>query len=69
MTIPTLLTVKQLSVKHSVFPEGGLRWKIFNAETNGMADAGVIVRDGRRILLDEERFFTWLKNRNQRKAV
>ena len=27
-----------------------------------MKDAGVIVRNGRRILIDEDRFFDWLRN-------
>jgi hypothetical protein len=26
-----------------------------------MEEAGVIVRNGRRVLIDEERFFDWLK--------
>ncbi|MBL3589173.1 MAG: hypothetical protein JMN24_05165 [gamma proteobacterium endosymbiont of Lamellibrachia anaximandri] len=69
MAIPTLLTIKQFSVKHPAFPVGGLRWNVFNAETNGMASAGVIVRNGRRILLNEERFFTWLERQNDSVAV
>ena len=60
MAIPTLLTVKQFSQKHPAFPVGGLRFRIFHAKENGMEAAGVIVRNGRRILLDEEHFFNWL---------
>jgi hypothetical protein len=53
MTIPRLLTVKQFSQKHPAFPEGGLRFRIFHADTNGMNAAGVLVRNGRRVLIDE----------------
>ena len=31
--------------------EASWRWRIFNAEHNGLADAGVIVRSGRRIYI------------------
>ena len=37
---------------------GGLRHLIFNAETNGFNN--VIVRAGRRVLIDEKAFFEWL---------
>jgi hypothetical protein len=60
MAIPTLLTVKQFNQKHPAFPIGGLRFRIFHEETNGMKTAGVLVRNGRRVLIDEERFFEWL---------
>ncbi len=60
MQVPTLLTVKQFNQKHPAFPEGGLRHRIFHASENGMERAGVLVRNGRRILIDEERFFQWL---------
>ena len=61
MNIPILLTIRQMTEKHPAFPEGGLRHRIFHANSNGMADAGVIVRNGRRVLIDEEKFFDWLK--------
>ena len=60
MQIPNLLTVRQFSQKHPAFPEGGLRFRIFHEETNGMKTAGVLVRNGRRVLINEERFFDWL---------
>jgi hypothetical protein len=37
---------------------GGLRHLIFNAQKNGFNK--VIVRAGRRVLLDERAFFEWL---------
>ena len=51
-----LLTVKQMSQKHPAFPVGGLRWMIFNEDTNGLANAKAIVRIGRRVYFHEQRF-------------
>lgn len=65
MSIPLLLTVKQFNQKHSAFPIGGLRHHIFHEDQNGMKAAGVIVRNGRRILINEERFFDWLMGNSQ----
>lgn len=57
---PHLLTVRQFSDAHPAFPEGGLRWRIFHANTNGLAKTGAILRNGNRVLIHEERFFRWL---------
>ena len=52
---------------HPYPPLGGLRHLVFHAETNGF-DA-VVVRIGRRVLLDEAAFFTWARTQNEaRKA-
>ena len=61
MAIPSLLTVKQFSEQHPAFPEGGLRHRIFFAKENGLSVSGALVRNGRRVLIDEEVFFDWLK--------
>lgn len=63
MSIPTLLTVKQFSQKHPAFPVGGLRHQIFHETDNGLQAGGVIVRNGGRVLIHEERFFNWLMDR------
>ncbi len=63
MAIPTLLTVKQFNQKHPAFPVGGLRHRIFYAKDNGLEQVGALVRNGRRVLIDEERFFSWLTGR------
>lgn len=60
MTVPTLLTVKQFNQKHPAFPIGGLRHRIFYAKQNGLDGSGALVRNGRRVLINEERFFDWL---------
>lgn len=69
---PKLLTVKQFSSKHSAFSVYSLRNLIADAENrysskgeisgNGLAPA--IVRIGRRVLLDEDKFFEWVNQKN-----
>lgn len=61
MSVPTIHTVRQFSQKHPAFPEGGLRHRIFHADENGLAQSGALIRNGRRILIDEEKFFFWLR--------
>ncbi len=61
----TLLTVRQFASKHPAFTESSLRWIIFNAKKRGNSKGAVfsngfesaIIRLGRKVLLDEERFF------------
>jgi len=65
MLIPTLLTVKQFAEKHPAFPIGGIRFRIFHEEKNGLKESGAIIRNGRRVLINEEKFFTWLEGQNQ----
>ncbi len=69
MAIPTLLTIPQFSKKHPAFPVGGLRWMRFNSKTNGMESAGIFVQNGRRVLINEEKFFSRLESQNDRVAV
>lgn len=64
MPIPTLSTVKQFIDRHQAFAEGGLRHQIFHAEENGLSTSGALLRNGRRILIDEEKFFDWIKLQN-----
>jgi len=66
MDIPSLLTVTQFSQKHPAFPIGGLRYRIFNENQNGLANSGAIIRNGRKVLIDEAKFFNWvIKNSQQ----
>jgi len=66
-----LLTVKEFSKRHSAFPEAGLRSYIFNASDrfsssgeiisgNKLGESGALIRVGRKVLLDEAKFFEWL---------
>lgn len=59
-TITRLLTVNEWSQHHSWPPPGGLRHLIFHAETNGFAPA--FKRVGRRVLIDEAKFFECVCN-------
>jgi hypothetical protein len=58
-----LLTVRQFSQKHPAFPEGGLRYQIFHAKQNGLADA--LRRIGRKVLIDEVAYFHWIDAQNR----
>lgn len=58
------LTVKQFCLRHPAFAEGGIRFLIFNEKINGLADSGVVVRMGRKVLINEMKFFHWLEQQN-----
>lgn len=63
------LTVNQFSEKHPAFARGGLRALIFNENQNGLTQSGAIVRIGRKVLIDESKFFAWIAAQNQRGAA
>ena len=54
------LTVNQFCEKHTAFARGGMRALIFNEHQNGINKAGAIVRLGRKVLIDETKFFNWI---------
>ena len=55
-----LITIPNWNKHHEWPSMSGLRYLIFHANTNGFNSC--IVRAGRRILIDEARFFEWLDN-------
>lgn len=61
----TLSTVKQFTENQPAFTTGGLRSLIFNENTNGLAKSGAIIRIGRKVLIDEAKFFDWIQAQNQ----
>lgn len=63
--MPTLSTVNQFTEKHPAFTIGGLRAWIFNENSNGLAESGAVVRIGRKVLIDNEKFFAWVESQNQ----
>jgi len=65
LTMPVLSTVSQFAQKHLAFKVSGLRALIFNEHTNGLAKSGAIVRIGRKVLIDEAKFFAWIESKNQ----
>ena len=58
----TLLTVRHFAQKHAAFPEGGLRFLIFNSATNGFSKC--LRRIGRKVLIDEALFFQIIEDQN-----
>lgn len=58
----SLLTVRQFSIKYPAFPEGGLRYLIFNQNHNGFDKC--IRRVGKKVLIDETAFFAWVDSNN-----
>lgn len=60
--VPNLFAVKAFQQKYCNFlTMGGLRFQIFHEETNGLAASGAIVRLGRKILIDEQKYFAWVQ--------
>lgn len=58
-----LATVGKFAAQ-SPFTEHQLRWWLFNRDRNGLADAGAVVRLGRRIYIDVNRFDQWIEAQN-----
>lgn len=66
-----LKTVKQFSNANPAFTEPAVRNLIWKAETrpssrgeikgNGLLESGAVIRIGRRILIDEQAFFAWVR--------
>ena len=69
-----LHTVAQFPNAHPAFTPAALRNLIFKARQrhstngeipgNGLFEAGAIIRIGRKVLIDEERFFEWVRRQN-----
>ena len=59
MKSTNLLTVKQVAAETPAFTENQLRWYIFHSDK--YAFKHVIVKVGRRVLLDQMEFNRWLE--------
>ena len=57
--VPRFATAKQLAKIEPSFSLSSIRWAIFNADNNGFNTA--IVRIGRKVLIDVEAFYVWIK--------
>jgi hypothetical protein len=66
--MPILNTVKQHALKNPFFSEAALRMYIFNASSNGLAESGAILRVGRKVLIDEGKFFAWVESQQSKSA-
>lgn len=62
-------TVNQLCARHPAFTKGGIRALIFNEKTNGLRESGAVVRISRKVLINEEKFFSWIETQDSRSAV
>ena len=67
-TMPKLYSVKQFAQENPAFSESSLRWMLFNSDANGLLKSGAIIRNGRRILIDSDKFFAWLQANQPRVA-
>lgn len=60
---PVLIAITDWAKFHRWPPLGGLRHLVFNAKKNGFEK--VIKRCGRRILIDEKKFFEFVEQKNK----
>jgi len=60
----TFDTVSQLAKSEPAFSNGGIRWLIFNENTNGLKESGAIIRLGGKVVIHRTRFFRWLDAQN-----
>jgi hypothetical protein len=64
-TTPNYLTVGQFVNQHPAFNTGGLRSLIWNEHQNGLAKSGAIVRIGRKLLINTDKFYVWIESQNK----
>lgn len=57
-----LIPVTQWNEHHAWPPLGGIRHLVFHENTNGFSKC--IRRIGRRVLIDEAKFFEWVEEQN-----
>ena len=57
---PQFLTVRQFTEKQPAFTAGGIRSLLFYRGDDAER-AGAVVRFGRRVLIDEPRFLSWVR--------
>jgi hypothetical protein len=58
-------TVKQFCERYPAFTQGGLRHEIFHENTNGLKESGAVIRNGRKVLIHDSKYFAWIESRNQ----
>lgn len=66
-----LFSVKQLAESIPAYQgrTGSIRWQIFNSDTNGLKESGAIIRHGRRILIDVDKYFAWQESLAETQGV
>ena len=76
--LQTLFTVEQFANAQPAFTAAAIRNLIFKAETrhsskgeipgNGLLECGAVIRVGRKVLIDAQRFLEWVSNQQLRGA-
>lgn len=76
-TPPPVFTVEQFAERNPAFTAPAIRNLVFKAETrhssrgpipgNGLIECGAIIRIGRKVLIDEARFFDWVRQQGGRR--
>jgi hypothetical protein len=61
-TTRRLFTVSQFIERHPWCTKGGMRHFLFYRESNGLDKA--ILKIGKRLLIDEDKFFEWLEQQD-----
>ena len=64
MATRNLKRVPQFLRERPEFTPGQVRWWIFHAADNGMADHSVVIRIGRAVWLDVDAFDRWVESLN-----
>ena len=72
-------TVAQFSERNPVFSEAATRNLVFKAESresslgtipgNGLIEAGAVIRIGRKVLINEAKFFAWAEAQQTRGSI
>ena len=55
------VTFKRFSTENPAWSEASLRWLRFNERSNGLAESGAFIEQGRRVLLYKPAFFAWVR--------
>ena len=64
MATRNLRRVGQFCKENPAFSDASIRWLIFNSASNGLDDAGAVMRLDRRVFIDVDRFFDWMAKRS-----
>lgn len=57
------LTIQQFLKKHPQIKMSSMRWMILKREKNGLSESGCLFKPAGKILIDEHKFFGWLKKK------
>lgn len=66
--VQTLRTTNQFCERHPAFTAQAVYALIFNQNKNGLKESGAILRVGRKVLIDEGKFFAWIRRINGQSA-